>query len=409
MTLPSRLHAPELRPLWHSVHERLSSGKQVSKIRVGPLNPEQRAAVADLLGMSRYAREYETVPLATLDRILLDSAGVDARDVVGQLIGPVDDRASRKARTMADRADLWAWLAEHEVVTAQPALNDWVAQVRRAGVINGSVSETRRLLESALLVLRRLPAQGTPLPSFAESVMGDPHALDDNTRLSRLVVRAVAAMRGLEVPTDSENRRALWESVGVADDELSTMVLAAGIRPEDTSLPAVIARECAGAGHAAALTLGQLRDAASFHVGHPVVRIVENPSVLSSALRRFGTSCPPLVCTSGWPNGAGILLLRMLAGSGAALHYHGDLDGEGIRIASYVMDKTGALPWRMSTADYLREVEDKPYGPDPGRITPASWDTDLTRHLDEHRAAVTEERLIPMLLDDLSTTIPEQV
>ncbi|MFF4144807.1 DUF2399 domain-containing protein [Streptomyces sp. NPDC001698] len=34
-----------------------------------------------------------------------------------------------------------------------------------------------------------------------------------------------------------------------------------------------------------------------------------------------GPRCPPLVCTSGWPNSAAIQLLRMLADHGAALHY----------------------------------------------------------------------------------------
>ncbi|MBE9372853.1 TIGR02679 family protein [Saccharopolyspora sp. HNM0983] len=202
---------------------------------------------------------------------------------------------------------------------------------------------------------------------------------------------------------DNAHRRAVWESVGVADDALSSVVLAAGIHPDGDSLPAVILRACAGSGHAAALTLGQLRDSTDLPVFHPIVWVVENSSVLSSALRRFGRACPPVVCTSGWPNSAGILLLRMLADSGAELHYHGDLDGEGIRIASYVMDKTGAHPWRMSTADYLREVGDKPDGPDPGRISPASWDAELAQHLGEHRVAVYEERLTPMLLDDMAS------
>ncbi len=53
MSLPARLHASALAPLWRSVHHRLSSGKQVSRVRIGPLTPEQREAVADLLGMSR--------------------------------------------------------------------------------------------------------------------------------------------------------------------------------------------------------------------------------------------------------------------------------------------------------------------------------------------------------------------
>ena len=42
-----------LRPLWQAVHERLSSGRAVSRVHVGPLDDDQREALADLLGMDR--------------------------------------------------------------------------------------------------------------------------------------------------------------------------------------------------------------------------------------------------------------------------------------------------------------------------------------------------------------------
>ncbi len=47
----------------------------------------------------------------------------------------------------------------------------------------------------------------------------------------------------------------------------------------------------------------------------PAGASVEVTSVMTMALRRFGARCPPLVCTAGWPTGAGILLLSMLAHS----------------------------------------------------------------------------------------------
>ncbi|MFJ5142055.1 DUF2399 domain-containing protein [Streptomyces sp. NPDC088707] len=75
-----------------------------------------------------------------------------------------------------------------------------------------------------------------------------------------------------------------------------------------------------------------------------VVHVVENPSILALALRRFGSPCPPLVCTSGWPNSAAVQLLRILADQGAVLRCHGDFDDEGIRIAAYVLEKTRADP-----------------------------------------------------------------
>ena len=122
----------------------------------------------------------------------------------------------------------------------------------------------------------------------------------------------------------------------------------------------------------------------------PHVWIVENPSLIAKALDHFGQHCPPLVCTSGWPNTAVVELLRRLRSSGAELWCHADLDGDGLRIAAYVAAKTGARPWRMTTSDYLTaileaaapeavipEADGTEAGPAPGRLTDVSWDPTL--------------------------------
>jgi Protein of unknown function N-terminus (DUF3323) len=115
----------ELAPLWRAVHDRLSSGRPVSRVRVGPLDCRQRDAVADLLGLGRMPGEYVTISLATLDQILTESVGVGAREVATQLVGAPGDRAGDRARAAAERAELWAWLNSHPVLAAQPALEPW--------------------------------------------------------------------------------------------------------------------------------------------------------------------------------------------------------------------------------------------------------------------------------------------
>ncbi len=269
-------------------------------------------------------------------------------------------------------------------------------------MVGGSVTATRTLLEDALRVLGHLPAQGQPLPVFATDVLGYPHALDDGTRLSALVLRALAAIYDTAAPTAAEQRRALWERAGVADDELSTVVLAAGIRPAGAGLLRDLLTACADAGQAAALTLAQVRLPGATRFPARPVYVVENPSVLALALGRFSADCPPMVCTSGWPSSAAILLLRGLTRDGASLHYHGDFDGEGIRIAAYVLAKTAAEPWRMTTRDYLDAVARNPHGPDVGRVTPAPWDARLAPAMTQQRTAIVEESLADLLLSELA-------
>ncbi|WP_280250367.1 TIGR02679 family protein [Nocardia abscessus] len=262
-----------------------------------------------------------------------------------------------RAPEAAARQQLWAWLSADDVVRTQPLLEEWVTSIRRTGLMARSVEYTRSELERALRVLRELPGAGVPLPVFAARVLGDPHALDDGTRLQATVVRALTTLYDSEPPTDAIQLRALWERAGLADDELSSTVLVAGSPTGSTDgVVGEILRTCAGRGLAAVVTLQQIRCQPQLAEAAGLVWIVENPSILAMALGRFGDCCPPIICTAGWPSSACVQLLERLAGAGSELRYHGDLDGEGLRIAANVVARFGARPWRMTSADYLSAV-----------------------------------------------------
>ncbi|MGW1927171.1 TIGR02679 family protein [Streptomyces massasporeus] len=385
------MRRPELHPLWRTVHGRLSSGRPVTRVRLGPLDDSQREALADLLGLDRLPDPRPTVALARLEEAVGELSGHTVREVVTALVGPLGDRAGERRRQDGERAELWHWLAGHDTVRAQPALADWAASCRAAGLTGGSAEHTRTLLEDALEVLAALPGRAEPLPVFAARVLnGHTHALDDGTPLSTLVLRALATLYDTTPAQSAAERRALWTRAGVADDELSATVLVGGLRAAGDGLLARLTGMCAEAGEAASLTLAHVRKPGELILpaAASTVHVVENPSILALALRRFGPGCPPLVCTSGWPNSAAIQFLRLLADQGAALRYHGDLDGEGIRIAAYVLDKTPARPWRMTATDYREAVAAHPRGPKPGRITEAPWDSELAGAMTERDTAV---------------------
>jgi uncharacterized protein (TIGR02679 family) len=277
-----------------------------------------------------------------------------------------------------------------------------VDQVRQAGLKAGSVRRTRAELERALAVLARLPAAGMPLPVLAEAALGDPHGLDDGTRTASLVIKALTVIYEVPVPGDTPARRALWERAGVTDDELSPVVLVAGLRPAGDAAANAVLRACADRGEAAALTLRQVR---TMTVGGGLPAAVwafENPSVLALATARFGSGCPPMVCTSGWPNSAAILLLQRLGSAGCRLRYHGDFDGEGVRIAANVIARTGASAWRMGANDYLAALRTGAPANPVGRITEAPWDSGLAAQLRVHDRTVSEERVADGLLDELA-------
>ncbi|MFF7216841.1 TIGR02679 family protein [Streptomyces sp. NPDC008238] len=403
MTARHTLDRPALAPLWQAVHDRLSSGRPVARVTLDGLEEDTREALADLLGLDRLPGTRATVSLDRLDQVLRESLDADVRAVVQMIRGPLGNRAAAREQANADRSALWRWLTTHPVVAAQPALAEWAAAVKGNGLISGSITVTRAVLTQALTVLAALPADGQPLPDFAANVLGSAHALDDNTRLSGLVLRALAVLHDTAPPASAADRRALWAHAGIADDALSSTVLTAGLHPGGNGPVAVSLRAYSTASHAAHLTLAQLRDPGPITWHDQPVHIFENPSIIALALRRFGAQCPPLVCTSGWPNSAVTLLLRQLAAAGAPLRYHGDFDGEGIRIAAHVIAATGAEPWHMSTTDYRNALPGHNTTPPPvGRVTQAPWDPHLATALHQHDAAVHEEHTAATLMNALT-------
>jgi uncharacterized protein (TIGR02679 family) len=396
----ARFARPELEPLWQALRRRFErDARPVVRVTVGPLTPAQQAGVADLLGLPSLPDETTQVSVERLDRVLLASpARLDARGVVEAIGGPIESVAAAHQAERAARQELWTWLAAHPTVTSTPALSIWVEAVQAKGVVDGSVDRTRTQLKVALRVLDALPADGRPLAALANDLCGDPHALDDG-RLATSVLRALAYLRDEPWTGTAEQRRLLWEQAGVACDALSTTVLVAGLSPAGSGPLATTLRTWAAVGHATQVTLAQLRDHPLDGTPAPHVRVVENPSVVAAAVSQFGPSCPPLICTSGWPSTAAVEFLRHLGQSGTFLSYHGDFDGDGLRIAAYMVAKTGADPWRMTAADYHAAVT--PTGPPTGRVTDVPWDPALGAALRATGVAVPEEQVVATLLDDL--------
>jgi uncharacterized protein (TIGR02679 family) len=396
-----RFDRPELAPLWREARRRFEEAVPVTRLSLRCLSEGERRALADLLGMGRLPEPACTIAVSALDRVLIGSpARLNTRGVVEAIGGPLADRTAERRTRRVEREELWSWLASHPVVRAEPALLPWAEAERRKGPIDGDVARTKAMLTRTLDILAAMPANGQPLASFAQQLCSDPHGLDERTRLGGLVLRALACLHDVDPPADAEERRRLWELAGVACDAISTAVLVAGLRPDGAGPLASGLRAWADASQAVVVTLGQLRADGLGDVHRPLVFVVENPTVLAEALARFCGACPPLVCTSGWPNLAAVTLLRRLAAAGMELAYHGDLDGEGVRIAAHVFAKTGARPWRMSAADYRASVRSN--SPAAGRITEAPWDAELAPAMRAAGATVSEESVIDALLEDLA-------
>ncbi|MFF2192308.1 TIGR02679 family protein [Streptomyces sp. NPDC058157] len=361
---------------------------------------EQRAAAERLLGRSPGSGRSLTVRLDDVDALLRRS-GVSPDGLaaaVTALTGPVVplDRAKE-----ADaRAWQEAYLPLDALVDEIPALAQWTVRMRGDGLLRrlvGTPDAAQTLLGQVATVLRGLPVDPpVSLPAFAARVLGAAHALDDDTPLATVTLAAVRALTGFPDGAGAEWRREAWASAGLLRDELSSTVLTLNLRGTP------VLDWAADVGEPCVLTLRQLiRNPPG--VSAPWIRICENPTVLAAAADVHGADSAPLICLQGQPSVAAVTLLRQLHQDGTTLHYHGDFDWGGLRIASALLRRVPWLPWRYTTADYRAAALTRRGGPPlTGRPAEAPWDPGLPDALEELGVRIEEETVLDVLLSDLA-------
>ncbi|MFD3805840.1 TIGR02679 family protein [Streptomyces sp. NPDC058619] len=394
------LGAPALDWLVDRARRRLEREQPLTRpVSLSAPTPAQRAWAERLLGRSPGSGRSLTVRLDEVDTVLRRSgispdglaAAVVALTGPIVLIGP------------ARQAEEQAWREAYAVVDVladqSPGLAAWADRLRGDGLVRrlaGTPAAAQNLLGHVATALSALPADPpVSLPAFAARLLGGAHALDDGTPLATLTLSGIRALTGFADGSGAQWRREAWASAGLLRDELSSTVLTLNLR----GTPAL--DWMADAGEPSVLTLRQLirRPPASCAAA---VRICENPAVLAAAADVHGPHSAPLVCLQGQPSAAALTLLRHLHEGGATLHYHGDFDWGGLRIASALLRRVPWQPWRYSAADYRAAALANPGGPPlTGRPAVSPWDPDLPRVLMELGIRVEEETLLDALLTDL--------
>lgn len=395
--------SPDLAWLVERLRKRLENGGALTGVvtLANPL-PAQREAIDRLLGRVPSRGGTVTVPLDSLEDLLRHSQICrHLSEAVELLTGPV-----RNLR--AERSDLeLRWDQLHSTATsrlaARPEFQPWLDGLRASGALRRyGVQRAETLLHQAIDVMNRLPAKGVSLPELAAASTGNAHALDPNTSLGALVMRAAAMLGGVTSWDHAEARRDAWAGAGVLCDELSAPVLTLGLRAHNRSVTGDALRLYADAGEPTFLSLRQLLKSPPIFsrdcVGE-VAFICENPTVVSAAASSLKQQSAPLICTQGQPTTGIHVLLRQLTAAGIRLHYHGDFDWPGVQMANAIIHRHNARPWRMSSTDYKAAAPKSL--PLMGVPVLASWDHALTEAMKECGHAVHEEQVIDTLVRDL--------
>ncbi|MET8902248.1 TIGR02679 family protein [Streptomyces sp. NPDC004538] len=412
------LTGPGLTRLWQGARKRLeSNGVQATgSLRLTAMNAQERNDLSLLLGKPLTGAAV-TIRLDVLDaRLRASAAGLGLRQTLEELGPPLTDRRAARADVAARREQVWSSLAsslDASPLADQEWPRQWYDLLRRSGVPRGVTPEAAIwTLQQAVQVLADLLGPDGPgrngtrgRGELAAMTTGSAHGLDDGTWLARLVQRGVALAHGTEFPDDAAGRRALWRLVSITPDEVSSTVLAYGLRPGGEGWRERALRERAD--HHAEVHVTP-RDLHDLHLQIPsgtVIHICENPRVVEAAA---DAACvQPLVCTSGSAATVVFTLLDALAATGCRFAYHGDFDWPGITLANRVIRRYEARPWRMGTADYedlaaRSQADGIPQLALDGQPVDADWDRDLAPAMTALGVALHEEATLDLLVDDLS-------
>jgi len=399
---------PEFRRLLRQARRSLerSGGDLSGSVSLSHPDDAERKAIIGITGQYRHARANRIgVRLADLDRAVHESTGRGLPELLAELGGPLRDRPAERS-VLAGARDAAIRAAQTSSLFLSYAwYRDWLAELGRDGTLTKLINTGEQArLGQAVRVLEYLAGrQDTPvlLPTLAADVTGDTKALNHGTLLSTLVLRALAVKAEMGRPRTAGERRELWEAGDVVVDDLASRVLVLNLPAEGVGLAEWLAG-AARHGIPFYVTLHQLMTF-PLTIRGAVVYVCENPAVLRHATAELGAESAPLLCTEGRPSAAFHQLADAVVGGGGELRYHGDFDWPGLAIASAVMRRHGAKPWRLSARDYLAGMRHHAeHVLLFGTPQPTPWDPELSKAMVATGRVLFEESVANDLIRDLS-------
>ncbi len=406
--MPNQYDGPEFRRLLKQARRLLerTGGDLSGSVSLSHPDDAERKAIIGITGQYRDMRTNRiAVRLADLDRAVRETTGRGLPELLAELGGPLRDRPVERS-VLAGARDTAIGEAETSSLCLSCAwYRDWLAEIGRDGSLTKLINQGEQArLGQAVRVLEYLAGrQGAPvlLPALAADVTGDTKALNHGTLLSTLVLRALAIKTGMGRPGTAGERRDLWEASDVVIDDLASRVLVLNLTAEGAGLAEWLVG-AARRGVPFYVTLHQLMTL-PLTIRGAVVYVCENPAVLRHAAAELGAGSAPLLCTEGQPSTAFHQLAEVVVGGGGQLRYHGYFDWPGLAIASAVMRRHSAKPWRMNADDYLAGIRvHAEHVLLSGTPQPTPWDPELGKAVIATGRVLFEESVAHDLIGDLS-------
>jgi uncharacterized protein (TIGR02679 family) len=214
------------------------------------------------------------------------------------------------------------------------------------------------------LAFNHLPSASSPerLAIFAQKMSGDPHFFDSDRIAGRLFRYALTDLASGTDALDLNDTHTLYASFGLLIDTISSSVAVYNLVNATSTNGTADPLLQTARSRILLLPLRQVLEWQSIAPATNDIYIFENPQVFEEVIDGLPDSLPPhdvqstLLCTSGWPSSAALRLLDLLVTSSAdvQLHYSGDFDLAGLKIAAFMLERYAGQCslWHMDSETY---------------------------------------------------------
>lgn len=250
------------------------------------------------------------------------------------------------------------------------------------------------------------------LPVFASRLTGDPHSLDMDNPLGRLLFYGLHHIfQNPETEYLAERRKVLFSQAGLQEDDISSNVIVAGLRAVPGDPRESLFASTADTASPLLLPLRFLEQPTCWLSRD--VYVLENPAVLSAILDSLEgkPDIPSLVCTSGQPSVAALKLLDQLTVAGCAIHYGGDFDPKGLEMGQRLAVRYGSAfhPFFFDSEAYIKAPKGVKLTLEQVKILSRQeigWDKNLIKNMLRVGMAVYQEVLAERIIKFFDKTLP---
>ncbi len=361
----------------------IAEGQMRGQVVLEEATPGERREIASFLGKPPYRDDTIHIRLSEMDQALHNSGfACSLLDVITAFRPdePLETRPERRAAHALHQSTFRQVLLSIVSECAENSrARSWLLHglhglewlfARYKNVDAGEQQRQLNIIRYVASLLDQLPVSTSPerLALFAQRTSGDPHTLDSNRAEGRLFLLALSDLFTAATPVqDRAHALHLYNNAGLLVDTISSSVAVFNVAAAITRSGQVDPLLQAAGARVLLLPQRQLLEWSRVQAARSDIYGIENPQVFEEVVDALlclddtHVTLPTLVCTSGWPSVAALLLLDQLLAASPTnrLYYSGDFDLKGLQIAAHLLARYPArcLPWRFEPEAYAQALQ----------------------------------------------------